>query len=53
MSKWYRNTNAGWRGKWAKIDELDEMDLRYWIWLEETGYLPTHEGEEPPIEDMS
>jgi hypothetical protein len=51
MQKWVRIPGPGQfrgEGKWMKLEEAFKEPEEAWKDLTKTGFLPTHEGDEPP-----
>jgi hypothetical protein len=54
MIRWLKIPGPGefrGEGNWWKIEDLKDCSVEDWEWNVETGYLPTHEGDEPPKEE--
>jgi hypothetical protein len=50
MAKWFRNPGPGQfrgEGEWRTIEEAGVSEEE-WQRFKDTGFLPTHEGDEPP-----
>lgn len=51
MQKWVKVPGPGQfrgEGPWTKLEESGHIG--HWNYLVQTGYLPTHVGDEPPAE---
>lgn len=50
MTKWVRYPGPGefrGEGKWERIEDVGADEGLWKVW-QETGFLPTHEGDKPP-----
>jgi len=54
VARWIKWPEPGeYRGKgtWKNVEETPALDDGFFEHCQRTGYLPTHEGDEPPPKD--